>query len=221
MQDIAGKPALVHVIERCQRIPVVDEIVVASPDQSKSEPILKLARAAGVRTFCGSETDVLRRTLGAARAVNADHVARITSDCPLIDPDVCTKIIAAATMDGVDYASNVVARTFPQGLDCEAFPISTLIAADNEAAARYDREHVTAWMRRPDANLRQYDYCGSLDGFSAGDWLAKKRWTLDWPEDLEFFRAVHAHGDPKDLRSVLEILKEHPEIEQINAMRAV
>lgn len=213
LQDIADRPALTHVIKRCQRIPGVDEVIVAVPDQSESKPILEIARKEGARTFRGSEKDVLGRTLGAARAVNADHVVRITSDCPLIDPDVCLKIIAAATIDGIDYSSNVISRTFPQGLDCEAFPISSLIAADNDANARYDREHVTSWMRRPTSGLRLYNYGGTDPA------LSEKRWTLDWPEDLEFFRAIFEHGEPQTMADVFAILLKHPEIEQINAMR--
>jgi hypothetical protein len=45
---------------------------------------------------------------------------RITADCPLIDPGVIDRVVAACR--DCDYASNVIERTFPRGLDVEALP---------------------------------------------------------------------------------------------------
>lgn len=213
--DLAGRPVLSHVIERCRRIPGVDIVVCAVPDEKDSHLIEDFARLAGASTFRGSEFDVLARTLGAARSVAADIVVRVTSDCPLIDPDICGEVVAAVTERQVDYASNVDPRSYPQGLDCEAFTIAALIMADRATKASYDREHCTTFMRRPVANLRRHNIrTGRPD-------LADKRWTLDWPEDMAFFRAVHANGDPQSIDDVLAILAAHPEIEAINAMRKV
>lgn len=211
--DLAGRPVLSHVIERCRRIPGVDVVVCAVPDQKDSDLIEAYAQGAGAHSFRGPEFDVLARTLGAARSVAADIVVRITSDCPLIDPTICEQVIAPVRERLVDYSSNVSPRSYPQGLDCEAFSVASLIMADKATKARYDREHVTTYMRRPEAGLRRHNVrTGKPD-------LADKRWTLDWPEDLEFFRAVHAHGDPQSMDEVLAILAAHPEIEKINAMR--
>lgn len=213
--DLAGRPVLNHVIERCRRIVGVDVVVCAVPDQRDSHVIEAYARGAGAETFRGSETDVLARTLGAARSVAADTVVRVTSDCPLIDPEICSKVVAGVTEERADYSSNIHPRSFPQGLDCEAFTISSLIMADRMAKAGYDREHVTPWMRRLESNLRRHNVrIGTPD-------LVDKRWTLDWPEDLEFFRAVHANGEPISMAAVLAILAAHPEIEAINSMRKV
>lgn len=218
LNDIAGRPALVHVIERCHRIPGVDIVVCAMPAERDSDIIESYARGAGAETFRGSEQDVLARTLGAARSVAADVVVRVTSDCPLIDPLVCGEVVLGVTLDKADYSSNVERRSYPQGLDCEAFTISALIMADRQTTARYDREHVTPYMRRPVAGFRTNSVMWG-DAFLHGLSLADKRWTLDWPEDLEFFRAVHKHGEPRSLDATLDILQRHPEIEKINEMR--
>ena len=215
MLDLAGRPVICHVIERAKRIPGVDVVVCATPKEKASELIHAFARGAGAEIFSGSETDVLDRTLGAARSVAADHVVRVTSDCPLIDPEICGEVLRGVVFDRADYASNVDPRTYPQGLDCEAFTISALVMADRSTSAKYDREHATPWLRRPGSNLtRKNKRSGDVS-------LAGKRWTLDWPEDLEFFRAVYSHGKPQSMGDVLAILAAHPEIEQINAERNV
>ncbi len=108
--------------------------------------------------FRGDEHDVLGRYLGAARAVDADVILRVTSDCPLIDPRLCAAVIEARADTQADYAANNMPRLFPHGLDCEAFTRAGLEQAASDATEAYDREHVTPWLRRkPDLQPRQ---CG-------------------------------------------------------------
>jgi spore coat polysaccharide biosynthesis protein SpsF (cytidylyltransferase family) len=106
-------------------------------------------------------------------------------------------------------------RTFPHGLDCEAFTIKALAEAAVSTSDQYDREHVTPWLRRAEhlkrANLASDDVS-----------LAELRWTLDYSEDMEFLRTVFARA-PKECRlrmpDVLSILAELPEIGDINSIR--
>ena len=106
-------------------------------------------------------------------------------------------------------------RTFPHGLDCEAFLTSALAQSALATTDPADREHVTPWMRRA-PHLKRAN-------LSSGDpSLASHRWTLDYPEDLAFFRALFAAlppGSPARLADVLACLEQHPEIVAINAAR--
>src|ERR1700724_1694440 len=92
--DVAGRPLLLHVVERVQRARRVDKVVVATTDQSSDDPIATLCQLAGIQYFRGSEDDVLDRFYRTAQANTADIVVRITADCPLIDPAVIDKGIA-------------------------------------------------------------------------------------------------------------------------------
>ena len=49
---------------------------------------------------------------------------------------------------GVEYVSNAVVRTYPDGLDVEVFSASSLREANRRATTTYDREHVTPWIQR-------------------------------------------------------------------------
>ena len=102
----------------------------------------------GVNRFRGSETDVLSRYEGAARASKADVVVRITADCPFIDPQIIAQLVYLRSALCVDYVSNVDPPTWPDGLDCEVFTVAALRAADKEATKNSDREHVTSFIRR-------------------------------------------------------------------------
>ena len=156
MLSLGGEPAIRHVLRRCQAIKGIDKVVCTVPEGDKSTPIKREAMALGVQIVTGSEHDVLSRYYHAAIAVKADIIMRVTGDCPLIDPEICGRVLALMD-DGVDYASNVVPRGWPKGLDCEVFTFDALERAHKEADDPYDREHVCPWMQR---NL----HCVNLDG---------------------------------------------------------
>jgi glutamate-1-semialdehyde 2,1-aminomutase/spore coat polysaccharide biosynthesis protein SpsF len=123
-------------------------------------------------------------------------------------------VLALRQREAADYAVNNMPRSFPHGLDCEAFTTKALAEADASTREPADREHVTPWLRRAQhlkrANLPSGDPA-----------LARHRWTLDYPEDLEFFRAVFAalpRGSKGSMREVLSVIAKRPELAEINAM---
>ena len=212
MLDLAGKPVLQHVLERCRRIASADVVVCAMPDEEASQALADIARMTGAECFFGSEFDVLSRYAGAARQVAADTVMRVTSDCPLIDANICERVLQLRRDDDLDYAANNMPPSFPHGLDCEAMSYAALDEADRRATDSYDREHVTPWLRR--ACNR-----GNVAADRAG--LDQLRWTLDYPEDLVFFRAVFAAADETQLDTldgVLAVLETTPSLSHLNAM---
>jgi spore coat polysaccharide biosynthesis protein SpsF len=145
MALLAGKPVLQHVIERCKLIKWKKQIILATPDTPESEPMLQLAEQLGVKHFCGSEDNVLERYYGAATFYELTKIVRITADCPLISPEICTEVIDLLELGEYDYVSNVYPkRNFPKGLDCEAFTFECLEAA---FISKREDEHVTSWMQ--------------------------------------------------------------------------
>ena len=77
-----------HLLDRLQVVPSLDLIVVATTPNVTDDLIADYAKATGTDVFRGSEPDVMNRVIGAACLVNADVIAEITADCPIIDPDI-------------------------------------------------------------------------------------------------------------------------------------
>jgi glutamate-1-semialdehyde 2,1-aminomutase/spore coat polysaccharide biosynthesis protein SpsF len=206
-----------HAIRRCRAIPSVNEVVIATTDREEDGAIVAAAERAGALVHRGSAEDVLSRYAGAARLAEADVVLRVTSDCPLIDPGICDRVIRLRAGTGADYAANNMPRLYPHGLDCEVFTRAALERADAAATAPYDREHVTPWLRRT-ADVTRSSLVGP--GWPA----VQQRWTLDFPEDYAFFAALFPLL-PQDriagMDEVLGILAAHPEIVAINAHRRI
>ena len=216
LKDLAGEPILGHVLRRCAAIPGVDVVICATVEGIESAPIAEIAGHCRALVFRGSESDVLQRYAGAARAAAADIVMRVTSDCPLIDPELCGAVLRRRAEENADYAANNLTHGFPHGLDCEAFTRAALEAAAAGATAPAEREHVTPWIR----NHLGYRKA-AVEG--PGGAQAKWRWTLDYPEDLDFFRALFRYLPlPPAMPSwqhVGAVLEQHPELMEINAMR--
>src|SRR5262245_21249079 len=217
LKPLGGGIVLDHAIRRCKAIPSIDAVVIATTDRDEDSAVVAAAERAGALVHRGSADDVLSRYAGAAKMAQADVILRVTSDCPLIDPGICDRVIRLRSEAGADYAANNMPRLYPHGLDCEVFTRAALYRADREATAPYDREHVTPWLRRT-ADVTRSSVIGP--GWPA----VQQRWTLDFPEDYDFFAALFALL-PQDritgMDEVLGILADHPEIVAINAHRRI
>jgi glutamate-1-semialdehyde 2,1-aminomutase/spore coat polysaccharide biosynthesis protein SpsF len=214
LMALAGDTVLGQCLRRCRAVPGIDGVVCAVPEGRQDDPVAAEAERCGVLVVRGPAADVLRRYRIAAENTGAEMVMRVTSDCPLIDPRLCGRLLALRRETGVDYACNNMPPSWPHGLDAEVFTAAALRQADETATEPFDREHVTPWLRRTlrTANLAH-------DG---GD-LSHHRWTLDYPEDYAFLSALFHHlpaapAQPS-MSEVLAVLRDHPELSAINAAR--
>ncbi|MGB8951788.1 MAG: glycosyltransferase family protein [Candidatus Aminicenantales bacterium] len=187
LMDIAGQPMLAQQLLRLKQCMLVDDIVVATTANATDDPVAELAHREQVGCFRGGEQDVLARYVGAAREAKADVIIRVTADCPLIDPHVTDRVIAELTDHAMecDYASNVLRRTYPRGLDVEAFFWDTLLRIERLARSDGAREHVTTVARSEHPELF---LCRSVEDNQNN---ADLRWTVDTATDLEFVRQLY------------------------------
>lgn len=216
LKDVAGRPMLTQQLRRLQQCPLVDEIVIATTISDADTPVVELARREGVAWFRGSEQDVLSRFVGAAAQAKAEVVVRSTADCPLIDPQVTGQVITELTGNAAecDYASNVRQRSYPRGLDIEAFFMDTLLRMDRLGKSPAAREHVTIVPRaeRPELFL-----CREVVDVDDNSDL---RWTVDTPEDLQMVRTLYEALDLGSrivpYREMLSYVRTHPEVVRLN-----
>lgn len=212
LADLAGRPLLVHVVERARRIRPVDSVILATSDHPADDPVMEFCATNNIDCFRGSENDVLDRYYQTARQYQADTIVRITADCPLLDPQVSSRVVAAFLDGQYDYASNCFPPTWPDGLDTEVFTFAALDTAWREADMRSQREHVTSFITGQPKRFR-------LGNVRAAEDNSHHRWTVDEPQDLEFVRSVYRHCGPGtfDTQDVLDLLNVRPELAAINA----
>lgn len=183
LKELGGRPMLRFMLDRLRGLDAA--VAVATSDLDRDDVVEDVARISGFRVVRGPEDDVLARFACAADAYPAEHVVRLTADCPLTDPDLVAAVIDHHLSTGADYTSNVFPRTFPKGLDVEVVTRRALLMAHTESIDPGEREHVTPFLyRRPErfrlANVRNDAPLGG------------ERWTVDTADDLAFVRDLVA-----------------------------
>ena len=216
LMEACGKPMLQHMIERLQRVPSLDGIVVATTGNDADVPIVNLAQRMGVGFFQGSEYDVLLRVLHSARAYDIDVIVEMTGDCPLIDPALVEDCIRGYQVAGVDYVSNVLERTYPRGMDTQVFATEVLADVADRTVDPEDHEHVSIFIYSHPEIYSLKNMPGPPELTNPGLGL-----TLDTPEDLELIRRIFETLYPNNpnftLADILAVLKDNPTLTELNA----
>lgn len=213
---LAGKPALERLVERIRTSAYIDEIVIATTTNHADDPIVSLAKRLQVTYFRGSENDVLSRVLLAAQSVQGDIIVEITGDCPLVNGELIDRGVEEFFSHNVDYASNTIKRSYPDGFDVQVFSVAVLAEVAKLTKDPIDRIHVSLYL---------YSH---PERFTLHGWLPKERehfWpdlrvTLDEKTDYELLNIIFERLLPVDkdfsVSDVITFLRDNPQLLAIN-----
>lgn len=209
---ILGKPMLQRQIERTLHSKLINELVVATSNQSSDTALVQLCEAINISCFAGDLDNVLDRFYQAALQANADVVVRLTGDCPLCDAAIIDSVIAQHISGNNDYTSNVDPETFPDGLDVEVMSFNALQNAWLNAESKTDLEHVTPYIRNQ-TRLIKGAVVSDID-------YSDHRWTVDEPQDFEFVTKIYsilgAEEQYFDANAIYKLLLAQPALQEIN-----
>jgi len=199
LADIEGEPLLKYVVKRLEKTKKIEKIVIATTLNREDDKVAELARRLSVGIFRGSEEDVLGRYYQAAKFFEGNVIVRVTGEDPLIDFNVVDKVIHAFFKVDAEYATNIVPRTFPVGMDTEVFSFEILERLQNLVKDLYNREHVTTYIR---------DNIGDFKTVNVEAKGVIKRpditLSVDFPKDLDFMRDLFK-AVKEDGREVIEL----------------
>lgn len=188
LMDINGHTMLESVVQRVGAARTVDQVVIATTEEPTDDLIVAFCATHELPVIRGSLNDVLARFVKAALTYSADVIVRVTTDCPLADPDLIDEVVDHIVANNCDYVSNRLPpepRTIPIGLDVEAITLSALMKAHEDAQLPSDREHVTSYIY----NHQEIFHCVHLKHPEIGH--GDDRWTVDTPEDIVFVRRIY------------------------------
>lgn len=217
LKDLSGKPVLWHVVERVKKSQLIDEVIIATTLCEKDDEIVKFCEENKIKYYRGSEENVLKRYYDAASFYNSDIIIRVTSDCPLIDPEVIDEILAFYLGNSYDLVTNagsdLTKRTYPRGLDTEIFSYNILKEAYKNAINKHETEHVTPYIYKNGYNI--FYYKNRVD-------YSKYRLTLDTTEDYalikKIYDSLYSGVHVFFLKEIVEFLENNPNIAGINKM---
>jgi spore coat polysaccharide biosynthesis protein SpsF len=219
LRPVLGAPLLARMLERVRAASALDDVVVATTSLAQDQPIVALCRGLGLPVYAGHPTDLLDRHLQAGRAAGADAVAKIPSDCPLIDPRVIDRVVVRfrELAPSIDYVGNLHPATYPDGNDVEVLPLPVLELAAREAQRPHEREHTTPFVWDQPQRFR-LDNVAWETGL---DYSMSHRFTIDYVEDYAFvqavFEALYRPGEPPfTVADVVALCEREPRVFALN-----
>jgi len=215
LEVIDGKSMLEIMVERVKQVREIDKIVLATTINKTDDIIEKLAKKLKIGCFRGSEKDVLLRVLGAAEKFKGDIIVELTGDCPIIDPEIVSQVIACYLHNQCDYASNCEPCTYPIGMDTQVFSLKTLRIADKIGKSDKDREHVSWYIRKHPGEFRHLTLVAPPNLRHPEIEI-----TLDEIQDYELIKKIlkklYYRKRRFTCQDIIEVFKKEPELLKIN-----
>lgn len=216
LKEVGGTTLLETHLRRILQSKLITKLKVATTPEEGAKYIIAIADKLGVEYHQGSVDDVLDRFYQTALPEHPDYVVRLTSDCPLIDPEIIDRTISACIEGGYDYASNTLIPTYPDGMDVEVFKFSALEAAWKDARLQSEHEHVTPYIKN-NSSVLGGSLFRSFNVENASDQSAL-RITVDEQRDFEVIKALIENvGADKHCADYVAYLEEHLEVKDINS----
>ncbi len=190
-------------------------IYLATTVLAADDVLAEYGAAQGVPVTRGSADDVLARYQQCATEHALDVVVRVTSDCPLIAPELLAEGVARylAAADPRLYLSNVLERTYPRGFDFEVFSAALLAEAAAHATRPEDREHVTPYLHQNRPGTVRFAHLTRPADASA------YRLTVDTADDYTLIKRLieDHHAGALAAEALIALLAAHPELVALNA----
>lgn len=212
LREICGRPIFAHMLDRLKLCRRADQIIVCTSTHPQDDGLVDLALSEDVACFRGDEDDVTKRLSDAADTYDLDYILSATADCPFADPVYADKIVDAFEMTNADL---IRALDLPHG----AYSYGIKPSALKRVLEVKDDINTEVWGR----------YFTDTDLFEVYDLIVDNplhrqpdlRMTLDYPEDLEFFKVVFDQlYQPEQvftLDDILHFLARHPEVVALNS----
>jgi spore coat polysaccharide biosynthesis protein SpsF (cytidylyltransferase family) len=206
LQEINYKSLLEIQIRRILMSNYVDELIVAIPDTEQNDGLERLLLKMGIHVSRGPLNNVFERFRMIIEGSNRDNFVRLTADCPLFMPKLLDEMYLEFVRTDVDYMSNCLQPTFPDGLDIEIFKKTAFLSQSNFDLNDKELEHVTLgiWTRPKFYKLKNYE--SEID-------LSNLRMTVDYQEDFDFVRQIfNGTSLDVDFDGLLRFLHNNPEV---------
>lgn len=216
LMDIAGKPLVLHVLDRLSYAKEVDDIVLATTNNSADDLLAETAYKVGYKVFRGDEDDVLQRVVDAHSYMSSDIIVEICGDCPLIDPSIVDLAVNIYKKNTCDVVCTGVHQSYPQGTEVQVFAFDALKKVAETVNDAVVREHVSLYFYENSDKYKIHHLTAPQDLQSP-----ELRLQVDYKEDLHLIQELHKKirsqaGKILGIREVLACIKKYPELADIN-----
>ncbi len=212
LRFINGKPMIYWQIQRIKKAKLVDKLILAISEDTSDDVLAEYLGSINQVFVRGSLNDVFDRFRKVESIYKSQSIVRLTGDCPLVMPELIDEIIEQFYKQNLDYMSNTLTLTFPDGLDVEIFKSDVLDRLQDLNLSILEREHVTLGI------VNRQDIFSTRNYFNDRN-ISSYRWTVDNQKDFEFVTKVFAHFELNEVnfsqKELEKFVQSNPEFNQI------
>jgi len=173
LAEIAGKPMVQHVYERCSATDMVDGVIVATDDQRIADVVRSFGGS--VQLTSKDHPNGTARVAEVARSLSADIIVNVQGDEPLIRPEEIEKVVAPLINDQSIHVSSLM--TPFDSLEEFLRPSAVKVVCDNQGFALF----FTRWPIPFD-----------MESWTPTDGSTVEQW-------LSYFNSVQKSFDPENI----------------------
>ena len=212
LMKVNGKPMIFWQIQRILKSKEINKLVVATSDDRTDDLLVSYLESINCDFVRGSLDDVLARYIKVENNYNPDSIIRLTGDCPLVMPKLIDSMLKQFYEANVQYLSNTLQLTYPDGLDIEIIKAGTLNKLKAMNPSSSEREHVTLGI------INRLDQFSTFSVVNVSN-LSSYRWTVDTEEDLAFirkvFKAFPSRETDFNFEDLVNYFNEHPHLNRL------
>lgn len=216
MMEVMGKPLIGHLIDRLQKVSNIDEIVMATTVNDTDDVLANYCESLSIGVFRGSENNVRGRVIEAAQSVNADVIAEISGDCPILDYRLVEQFISIYQANNYDIVSDFLKPSYPRGMaSLGVFSVDVLKQAVHMGDTPLDQEHVTRIFVQNPEHFSHFHMISGPQDYAPNLFL-----TVDEDKDYQLVKNIIEHfGTDNALFScgeLVEAIAQNPHWLKIN-----
>lgn len=183
LKKINGKPVLDYIIERLKLVDGNYQICIATSKYQSDEPLVNYCKQKRISFFRGNKNNVAKRFLDCSLEMKIDYAVRINGDNIFTDPSIITNMLNIAKSNKWIFITNVLKRTFPEGISVEIIKVSHL----KEKIAlfdKYEQEHVMPYFYKNLIEDEIFNY------YNTNEDLSVFKLALDTKKDFLFLSSI-------------------------------
>jgi len=216
LAPIAGRPMIAHLLDRlaASRHLTPEHVVVCTTTEASDDPLVPVVEGAGARIFRGSCDDIIDRFHRAVERFGFDAVIQADGDDPCTDTSYMDRCMDRLLAD--ESLGLVMTEGLPLGLGSKALRASAIRTVwEHHLTEQNDTGFIYFFSR---TGLCKTE---TVRPVSMDHQLETARLTLDYPEDLAFFRALfqelYEPGQVFGIDQIVPLLRSRPDLLAINA----
>jgi spore coat polysaccharide biosynthesis protein SpsF len=208
MKFINGKPMIFYQINRILQSEKVDDLIVATSIDKSDDSLVEYLIEQNIKVYRGDLLNVFSRFCEIERIKKPSAIIRLTADCPFTMPQLIDQMVDVFYKEEVDYLSNTLQLTYPDGVDIEIIKNGVLEKLGSLQLSDLEKEHVTLGIINHSNLFLTKNFSNSVD-------ISHYRWTVETEEDFNFVNNIFCHFTGKELTFTLYDLfnyfMQHPE----------